>query len=190
VAEFAQVVVTDDQAVKIAGAIALALENSTDEQLGEHAEELKALAVFFGVVSTNPERFPVTGRMATAIKDAKKQDKGPAQPASRRNRRKLRQLTRQGGAKRRRQQHAEDVANFNQAREAMAAELAEMQQIQEEDQAKLEALLAQEVLTPAELTRVLALFHAPPVVIEAASKVRGGDEGWQHLPEPPQIILP
>jgi hypothetical protein len=161
-------------------AVALAVENSTEEQLGGADEALKQLSVFFGLVAAHPQQFPVTGRMATAIKDAKRQEKGPARKPPRLNARKLRQAKRQGSAKLRRKNRAEDVAAFNAAMEEVRAQQDELNRIQQEDQARLEALLEKDVLTPAELSQILALFQAPPVILEAAGKVRGK----------PEIILP
>lgn len=168
--------------MQLAQAIALALENSTEEQLGGHEDGLKALAVFFGMVAAEPRKFPVTGRMASKITEARRVAKGPAQPVSRRNARKERQEKRIGFSRRRRAERREFVANFNTAREAYERDMEEMRQIQEADQATLSALLEQETLTPAEFTRALALMGAPPEILETASRVRGA--------ETPKILLP
>lgn len=182
--EFVQVVLTDDHAVQTASAIALALENSTEEQLGgpEGEQVLKSLAVFFGGVAAEPERFPVTGRMASKVKRLKRQARGPAQPQSRRNRRKLRQERRQGGAKRRRQERAENVANFNQAMESLARDREEMEAAHQEQQAHLQTLLEAETLTVDEYRELLSLAYAPPAMLEALSKL--------DVKETPKLILP
>lgn len=180
--EFAQVVVTDDQAAQLAQAIALALENSTEEQIGDVEQNLKSLAVFFATVASEPQRFPITGRMATKIAKLKRQMKGPAQKPSRRNARKQRQLTRQGGAKRRRAERKAMAESFNAAQEAYQAQVEELLEIQREDQARVEALLAQDTLTPAELAQILGLVGAPPQILEAAGKVRASDGNKLVLP--------
>lgn len=181
--EFAQVVVTDDQAALVAQAIALALENSTEDQVGDAEENLKTLAVFFATVASEPKRFPITGRMASKLADIRRDAKGPAKPVTRRNRRKVRQLARQGGAKRRRVEHKDNVANFNAAREAYLVDIHEMQRNREEDETRARALMAQEVLTPEEHLELLTIFGAPPAILEAAGKIRA-------VPETPTILLP
>jgi hypothetical protein len=164
-------------------AIALALQNSTEDEIGEREEDLKALSVFFGMVASQPQRFPVTGRMASKITEAQRQAKGPAQKPKHLNARKIRQAARQGGAKRRRADRAEDVANFNRAQASYATDLAEMQEMQAEAQARAEVLLAQESLTPFELEELLAILGAPPEIQAAAARV-------QSVPEAPKILLP
>lgn len=173
---------TDDQAGLVAQAIALALENSTEDQVGEAEQDLKTLAVFFATVATEPQRFPVTGRMATKLAKIQRENKPPVKKVSRRNARKQRQLDRQGGAKRRRAERKENVANFNAAREAYLADFTEMQQIQEQDQARAEVLLTQDHLHRDELVEILTLIGAPPQIVEAAGRVVAEDDRKLLLP--------
>ena len=94
------------------------------------------LAVFFGVAATDPSRFPPTGDSARMVKKLMRRAKGPAQPQSRRNKRKARQERRMRTAKARRKYKREDAENYNRAREAMEAELREMEQIHAEIEAQ------------------------------------------------------
>ena len=55
-----EIVLTDDQAALASQAIHLALQNATEEQISEDAEdELKRLSVFLAMVAADPESFPV-----------------------------------------------------------------------------------------------------------------------------------
>jgi hypothetical protein len=159
------------------------LSNSTEDEIAGHEDGLKQLAVFFGAVASDPQRFPVTGRMASKITEAQRQAKQPAQKPKRLNARKLRQAARQGGAKRRRAERKENVENFNQAQQAYVAELVEMQQIHQENEARAQALIEQETLTPAEFVEALTLIGAPEAIQHAASRV-------QSAPEAPTLLLP
>ena len=105
----------------------------------EERAEFERLAVFFGQVASEPGKFPVTGAMARRVQSIVRAARGPAKPSSRRNRRKERQERRQGAAKRRRRERAQTVAAYNEARERVAAEVAELEALQAEQLAKLEA---------------------------------------------------
>jgi hypothetical protein len=137
--QLTQIVLTDDQALLTRQLIDIALANSTEEEIGDAADDAMRLAVFFGAVAAEPERFPVTGTMARALKQAQRQAKGPAQPASRRNRRKARQEKRTSFHKRRRKETRETREAYNAAVAAMAAEREEMGAAFAEKRAQLEA---------------------------------------------------
>lgn len=139
----AQIVITDDQAKLLGAAADVTLRANEAEEfilLEEHEKtSLQELAVFMAMVAQHPGSFPITGRMAKSVKTRLRQLRGPAQPASARNKRKARQEKRQGFAKRRRKQRRELAEQYNQARQIMEQEMEEARQIQEERQAQLEA---------------------------------------------------
>jgi hypothetical protein len=107
----------------------------TDDEKASYEQ----LAVFMGQVALKPEAFPVTGRLAASIKTRARQLKGDAQPQSRKNKRKERQERRMRTSKARRRTRREDAEAYNVARTKMEAEIAEMQAIQDERQAQIEA---------------------------------------------------
>jgi hypothetical protein len=183
VPELTQIVLTDDQALQVSQALSLAIENSFPEQLGgeEGEQALKQLSVFFGLVAANPERFPVSGRLAKALKTAKRSAlKGPAQPQSRRNKRKARQEKRRSFHKRRRKEQAETVAAHNAAQEALERDLAEMEETYQEQMARLTELSEKNNLTVEELRELLSLSGAPPAIMAAVEK----------LDSKPRLIVP
>jgi len=142
-------------------------------------------------VAANPERFPLSGRLAKAIKTAKRSAKGPAQHQSRRNRRKARQEKRQGFAKRRRAEKRENVAAHNAARESVERDMAEMEEAYQTQMARLTELSEKDQLTAEELQEMLSLSGAPPAIIEAAGKVVNRTGQIIHGDaEPPKLIVP
>jgi hypothetical protein len=155
--KFVQVVLSDDQARLVAQAIPLALENSTEDQIGDGEDDLKRLAMFFAGVAESPEAFPITGRMAGKVKAIVRQAKGPAQPQSRSKRAKKRT---QGQQKRDRQARREGVAEFNVARERYEQDVKDMEEAHAERVAQIEKLLAQRTLQHEEIVQVFALLGA------------------------------
>lgn len=91
----------------------------------DRAAEVYVLESFLDTVTEHPESFPVTGKMATSIKHRLRLLKGPAQPQSRRNKRKARQERRMSTAKRRRREKRELAAAYNEAQERLMAEVEE-----------------------------------------------------------------
>lgn len=96
----------------------------------EERDEFQRLAVFLGQVATSPEAFPPQGKNATRIRGIVRRAKGPAQPQSRKNKRKERQERRQGAAKRRRQERREFTAAYNEALAKVEADMREAEEAQ------------------------------------------------------------
>lgn len=102
----------------------------------EERADFERLAVFLGAAAAQPSRFRPQGKNASRVRSIVRKAKGPAQPQSRRNKRKARQAERQRFAKFRRAQRREMVAAYNAAVEAMEADRAEaeayMREIEEQ----------------------------------------------------------
>lgn len=94
----------------------------------EERHDYERLAVFFGTAAAEPARFPLSGRQASRIKSVVRKAKGPAQPLSRRNKRKARQEKRQGFHKRRRKDLKQFREQYNEA-------MAQLRKEQEEAEA-------------------------------------------------------
>ena len=97
------------------------------------------LAVFFGSAAVDPARFPLSPRQKSRIKSIVRKAKGPAQPQSRRNKRKARQERRISFAKKRRKQNRELREAYNEAMAKLREEEAEMEAAYAEVQARVEA---------------------------------------------------
>lgn len=126
--QFAQIVVTDDQALKTRLAIDLILQDPerfvmTDEERADY----ERLAVFFTVVANEPSRFPPTGSAARSVKSMVRRAKGAAQPQSRRKPKRT-----QGQQKRDRVARREYVAQYNAAVEQYEKEAAEAAEYEQE----------------------------------------------------------
>lgn len=138
--KFAELVISDEQALLTRAAIDILLSDPeryvmTDEERADY----ERLAVFYGAAAVEPERFPLSPRQASRIKSVIRKAKGPAQPKSRRNKRKARQERRQSFRKRERAQRKEFAAQYNEAREALEKERQEMEEAFVEMQARYEA---------------------------------------------------
>ena len=120
-----QVVLTVDQAFKLAQTVRYAVEDRAGAVDDTVLDDLRRLVVFFDYVAADPSRFPVTS-MTASLKRGLRRVKGPAQPQSRRNKRKARQEKRQSVAKRRRLQRREMVEAWNRAVAQIEAEMAEV----------------------------------------------------------------
>lgn len=155
--KYVQVVLTDAHASMLSEALhAFAPEE-------EQQEEYAVLEHFVDTVRDNPDAFPVTGRMAASIKRRQRIAKGPAQPQSRKNRRKARQEKRQSASKRRRKERRERVEQMNAARERIEAELREMQEIAAERARRREQLASRDELPFDEVAELFELFDLPHV---------------------------
>lgn len=111
--QFAQVLVTDDQALKTRLALDLILQDPERyEMTDEERADYERLAVFFGLVATNPSHFAPTGEMARTVKSIIRRAKGPAQPQSQSKRRLKRS---QGKQKRDRAAKRLAVEQYNEA---------------------------------------------------------------------------
>ena len=105
----------------------------------EERSAYERLAVFFGHAVVDPSRFPLSPRQASRIKSVVKKARGPAQPQSRRNKRKARQERRIAFAKQRRKQNREFREQYNEAMAQLRKEQEEMEQAYAEVQARIEA---------------------------------------------------
>ena len=138
--QFVELVISDEQALMTRLALDIILNDPERYVLSdEERQQYERLAVFFGTAAADPSRFPLSGRQAKTIKSIVRKAKGPAQPQSRRNRRKVRQAQRQSFHKRRRQELREFKDEYNEAMKKLAAEAEEAQRAAEEMQAKYEA---------------------------------------------------
>jgi len=105
----------------------------------EERQQYERLAVFYGTAAAAPARFPLSPRQASRIKSIVRKAKGPAQPQSRRNKRKARQERRQGFQKRRRKELKEFREEYNKALATLRAEAEEAEAAAQELAAKYEA---------------------------------------------------
>jgi hypothetical protein len=138
--QFIQTLLTDEQALKIRYAIDVLLQDPeryvmTDEERTEY----ERLAVFWGHAVTNPSAFSPTGEMAQRVKTIVRRAKGPAQPPSRRNKRKARQEQRRAFQKLRRKQRREFNEQYNSAMEQLRSDAEEAERNAQELAAKYEA---------------------------------------------------
>jgi hypothetical protein len=138
--QFAELVLSDEQALMTRAAIDLVLSDPerfvmTDEERADY----ERLAVFFGAAAVEPSRFPLSPRQADRIKSVVRKAKGPAQPQSRRNKRKARQERRQSFHKRRRQENRQMREQYHAAMEALERDRQEAEEAFKEMQAKYEA---------------------------------------------------
>ena len=114
--QFAQILVTDDQALKTRLALDLILQDPERyEMTDEERADYERLAVFFGLVATNPSHFAPSGDMARTVKSIIRRAKGPAQPQSQSKRRAKRS---QGKQKRDRAARRLAVEQYNEAYQA------------------------------------------------------------------------
>jgi hypothetical protein len=143
VTQLVQILLTPEQAALLGASADVTVRAHEAETLVVLTDEEKAsyeqLAVFMGQVALHPEAFPVVGRMAAKLKKQARKIKGPAQPTSRKNRRKERQERRTRTSKARRIENREQAAAYNEARTIAEAELAELQEIQDERMAQIES---------------------------------------------------
>lgn len=129
--QFAQVLLTDEQALMSATAIRLILEDEERYVLtDEERDGFTKLAGFFGLVAERPTAFAPKGAMARSVKSIVRRAKGAAQPVSQTKARKAKRS--QGQQKRDRQAARELRAHFNAAREKYEAERAEMEAMDRE----------------------------------------------------------
>jgi hypothetical protein len=160
--QFAQIVISDEQAAQVAQLIDHNIQHAEEfglvfDEEGEQ-EGLERLAVFFAAVAGNPQHFPVTGRMATKIKTAVRRsaadgaklgnDGVPEGVPVATSPRKERQERRMRTSKARRSMRREQAESFNQAREIMEAEQLEAQQAHEELLAELEGQPTFDIIGP------------------------------------------
>lgn len=140
--QLVEVVLTTDQAAVLAAASDVTLRAASESEYialeeGEQ-QTLEQLAVFLAAVANNPQHFPVASNKGLTLKKRLAAPKGAGQPQSRKNKRKARQERRMSFHKRRRKERRADAENFNQAREIVERDRAEMEEIQRERQAQLE----------------------------------------------------
>lgn len=126
---FVQVVLSTSQAYLLGVA---ADEAAGRKDISPQAKDnLERLSVFMYDVSTDPSRYPLTGKSAASLRSMFRQAKGAAQPPRNPNKRKRRQAERQGGHKTRRRNRQAAVAKFNAELDAAyEAELAASQSAQ------------------------------------------------------------
>jgi len=136
--QFAQVVITDGQALMIRMAVDEVLAD-TERYIMEEDErkDWERLAVFIGLVAQSPSAFPVTGTYATKIKRAVRAARGPAQPQSRRNKRKDRQERRRSFNIQRRKDRREDAEEHNRIQQIHEQEAKEAAEFYAEFEARI-----------------------------------------------------
>jgi len=158
----------------------LARLNDTEVLSTDEAEEVKLraemrdLVLFFSEVVDRPQLFQLRSKddVKRIVRTARAALKGPAQPASGRNKRKARQERRMRTAKSRRKTRRVDAESYNEAQRIQTAELEEAQTAWEEAVTKqaerFETLAAKDTLTSEETQEILEMFGAS----EAAVRLR------------------
>lgn len=176
-----QVGLTEDQAKLLLGAAQIAVDRAEDYSINPaEVEEFKRLEMFLTAVMLNPEAFPATGRLAKTVKTLTRRAKGPAQPQSRRNRRKARQEQRQSFAKRRRQERKALAAAYNEARERTEAEMSEAEAAFQELRARIEAEPKFDIIGP----------NGEPILAGVPeSFIRPVEVEQPEVPAPPQLYV-
>lgn len=124
---FAEIVITDQQAVMARYAIDALLADENHITTEEERADFERLAVFLGQVATSPEAFPLQGKNATRIRSVVRRAKGPAQPR-RKPKRHARLEKRQGRQKFLRENRRELAAQYNEARAKVEADMREAEE--------------------------------------------------------------
>lgn len=182
-ARLVQIVLTDDQCETINAAMRDA-SNSEDITL-EESKTIYDLGYLFLQASEDPSRFPLTGKKSATLSRKLRRVKGPAQPVSRKNKRKARQEKRQGWNKARRRMLAKNVAAYNEAVAIYAAERAEMDVALAEQQVKLDAERKFDVFT---VTGERIVSGIPESMIRLSEVDKDVDSIAEDAT--PEIILP
>ncbi len=158
---YVQIVLTDDLAQLFREGLSnIAVDPEADPN---RAAQLQVAEGFLDNVIANPSAFPVTGAMANSIKARLRKLSGPAQPQSRRNRRKARQERRMRTAKARRQERRELAAAYNEAAARVWADMEEAERVHAERAAQREYLVAEDTLSNAQVAELFELFDLPHV---------------------------
>lgn len=138
--QFVELVVSTDQALMTRAALDIVLNDPDRYVLTEEERSAyERLAVFFGSAAVDPARFPLSPRQASRIKTLVKKARGPAQPQSRRNKRKARQERRIATAKQRRKNNREFREQYNEAMAQLRKEQEEMEAAYAEVEARVAA---------------------------------------------------
>lgn len=183
--QFAEVVLTDDQALKTR----FALDELIRKAEGEDAEyvmedderrEFERLAVFFGTVAAEPDNFRPTGKNAARVRSIVKRAKGRAQTPSLRKRRSGRHQRRRAERMHNRR-NREQIEQHNAAFEAYA-----------KDQEELEKYLAEIEERQADQPKYTIKDTAGRVILEGvpAEAIFYEDNGEPLYKAPPKIIVP
>lgn len=202
--QLVQILLTPEQAALLGASADVTVRAHEAETLVELTDDEKSsyqqLAVFMGMVASDPSKFPVTGKLARTIKTRARQLKATPNPdsgntnASRRNKRKARQERRQRSHKVRRRTRREDAAAYNVARTQMEAEIAEMQAIQDERMAEIEAepkFTVTDIMGNVLIDNVPQSMIAPVVGPDDDAAERFREQYEDAVPGPaPKIILP
>jgi hypothetical protein len=190
--ELVHPILTEAQATLVHQALIAFLntpEGNLSENPGEETllrKELSELVYFFSEVTEHPEGFGLRSEKDTQaiIRENKRSQKGPAQPASGRNKRKARQARRQGGHRQRRQDRKVYAEQQREALQKLEAEAKEAQEAYEAAQKKLidrfEALAKKDTLSNEEVQEVIEMFGSP----EGAARMRelrAGDDPQARL---------
>lgn len=104
----------------------------------EERQQYERLAVLYGHAAVDASRFPLSPKQAARLKSVVKKARGPAQPQSRRNKRKARQERRIAFAKQRRKNNREFREQYNEAMRQMEAEREEAEKAYAEIAARIE----------------------------------------------------
>lgn len=173
-------ILTAEQALLVHQAL-VAFLNSPEESFSANPDEeqrvrsdLSELVFFFNAIVEHPEQFPLRSRddNTRIVRARKAALKGPAQPQSRKNKRKARQARRMSHAKRRRANRGAEAADQRQALARVEQDMADAQEAYETAKQRFidrfEGLARKDTLSNEELQEVLELFGSP----EAAERVR------------------
>lgn len=200
--QLVQILLTSEQAALLSAAADVTVraheEGTLVELKDDEKTSLEQLVIFMGMVATDPSKFPVTGKLAASIKSRSRElRKGAAEQPSRKNARKERQERRMRTHKARRKTRREDAANYNGARAQMEAEVAEMQAIQDERMAQIEA---EPKFTVTDIMGSVLIDNVPqsmivPVVVEDEEYVPVTEFDSEEYNRPheytaPKVIMP
>jgi hypothetical protein len=186
--EFAQIVISGEQALMVRFALDEILRKAEDENdLEYEATEdeianMKRLAVFFGLVAEHPNHFPVTGRYAASLKRLQRKVRGEARPASSSKRRADRHQHRRM-VRRDVRRNRELIEQFNQAQQINEQEAAEAAEFWRETNERLEAQPTFNIVSP---TGEVQVEGIPAELIQAAD----GSTPLYTPPAKPQIVIP
>lgn len=187
-----QPILTEEQALLVHQAL-IALLNTPPGELSTSPDEetsvkqqLSELVYFFSTVVEHPEKFQLRSPEDNQriIRAAKRAAKGPAQPQSRRNRRKARQAERTRTAKARRKEAKYMAEEHNRALRIFEAEQKEAEEAYEAERERIidrfESIAGKETIRAEELQEVLELFGSPEAA-ERARELRANNDPQRRL---------
>lgn len=182
--QFAEIVLTDEQALKARFALDELLRKSEGEDAEYDMEDderadFERLAQFLGIVATSPEQFRPTGKNAARVRSIVKRAKGRAQTPSLRKKRSGRHQRRRA-ARMHERRNREAVEQFNAAQAAYA-----------KDQEELEQYLAEIEERQKDQPKYTIKDTAGRVILEGVpAEAIFYEDGESLYKPPPKLIVP